>query len=59
MSGHTRRASCQFSSWFFAPSPPMNVLTSGTPIFWAATMTALRWSMTCRAVGGSGCSGLG
>ena len=50
MSGQTRSASSQFSSWFFAPSPPMNVLTSGTSIFSAAAMTCLRWPMTCAAM---------
>ena len=50
MSGQTRSASSQFSSWFFAPSPPMNVFTSGTSIFSAASMTCLRWPMTVGAV---------
>ena len=54
MSGQTRRASSQFASWSFAPSAPMNVLTSGTPIASAAVMTCLRWPMTSAAMGGVG-----
>ena len=59
MSGQTRSASSQFSSWFFAASPPMKVFTSGTSIFSAASMTSLRWPMTWARCSGSGWSGLG
>jgi len=59
MSGQTRSASSQFWSRFFAPSPPMNVFTSGTSIRSAATMTSRRWPMTCSRWAGSGWSGFG
>ena len=59
MSGQTRRASSQFWSWFFDPSPPMNVFTSSMSIFSAASITCLRWPMTDARCSGSGCSGLG
>ena len=59
MSGQTRSASSQLASWSFAPSPPMNVLTSGTSIASAAVMTCLRWPMTSARCAGSGWSGFG
>ena len=59
MSGQTSRAASQFWSWFFEPSPPMNVFTSGMSIFSAASMTSLRWPMTDSRWAGSGWSGLG
>ena len=42
MSGQTLSASCQFASWVFAASAPMNVLTKGTFIFSAAVITCFR-----------------
>ena len=59
ISGQTRSASSQFWSWFFAPSPPMNVFTSGTSIFSAARITCFRWPITCSRWAGSGWSGFG
>ena len=58
MSGQTRRASSQLASWSFAPSPPMNVLTYGTPIASAAVMTCLRWPMTSARCAGIGMEGV-
>ena len=59
MSGQISRARSQFSSWVLAASPPMNVLTNGTPIRPAATITWRRWPMTCSRWAGSGWSGFG
>ena len=59
MSGQTRRASSQFWSWFFAPSPPMNVFTSGTPIFSAAVDDVLEVADDLLAVGRVGVERVG
>ena len=59
MSGQTRSASSQFSSWVFVLSAPMNVFTSGTSIFSAAVITCFRWLMTVARCSGSGWSGFG
>ena len=59
MSGQIASARAQFWSWFSAPSPPMNVFTSGMSIFSAASMTCLRWPITVSRCAGSGWSGLG
>ena len=59
MSGQTVSAASQFWSGVLAASPPMKVLTSGTPMRLAAVMTCLRWPMTCSRWAGSGCSALG
>ena len=59
MSGQTRSASSQFSSWFFAPSPPMNVLTSGRSIFSAAVDDGLEMADDRRPVLGIGVERVG
>ena len=59
ISGQTFSASCQLTSTVFEASPPQKVLTTGTPILAASTITFFRWPITASRCAASGCSGLG